>query len=365
MWILIKFSIFVGTFIYRYFSRLITPKNGLGVTTKIIHNENCYITQEKNKNSIRSTTYTFKCELSHIFWLSHETYWDILFKDLGLTSEVQTGDGEFDQKIYIACDHTGFLKTLIADEVFRNYVKSIFSQGGEKIKSNGKTVSFTFDGDVLHRSELMNACHELMTQIKNIPDMSTGFFSDPLAVKILVVESLIWSIAAYGLTNFLAFMANMRENLYLDGSALVFQGLGIAIGFFCLLLFFIIRFFQLSSRGHRLIVESFFVLLLGVPASSISVLSDLNMSLDSGPTQITRMYIVDRYTQKHRSRRSTSTSYHLIIRRSHNTDAPSRHLGVSSNVYNSVTKNGEIDIEVSPGYFNHAWYKSIKAVKDF
>jgi len=365
MWILIKFAILICTFIYRYFSQFAAPSDGIGVTTLTIKGDNCYIKQTKSKNRASSTTYTFQCEFSHLFSLSPENRWDILFKDLNLTTEIQTGDADFDQKIYIACDHHRFSQTLISDPSFRDQIKYIFSNACEKIHTNSKSITFKFTGDVAQQTELMNACHDLMTKIKNIPEMSSGLLDDPLAIKIFIIESLIWSLAIYGFMNVAEYYANRYQDLYLYGSPLIYQGLGLALALFFLLLFFIIRFFQLSSRGHRIIVESFIVLLLGLPAASISMLSDLNIYLDSNQTKTSRVYIMYKSSKTNRGRRSSTTSYHITVKRSHDKEATVYNLNVPYDVYNSVTINGEMDIEISPGYFNHPWYKSMKAVRDF
>ena len=75
-----------------------------------------------------------------IFDIHEETNVDRLFKDLGLSQELRTGDDTFDQRIYVACDHLGLHDLLTQEPRVRAALAAMFDAGFGPIRSDGKVV---------------------------------------------------------------------------------------------------------------------------------------------------------------------------------------------------------------------------------
>lgn len=71
------------------------------------------------------------------FSLTREGPIDRIFKALGFSEEIQTGDSPFDGAVYIACDHPALASLLSRDAAARGAILAVLSAGFEKITSRG------------------------------------------------------------------------------------------------------------------------------------------------------------------------------------------------------------------------------------
>jgi hypothetical protein len=296
-----------------------------------------------------------------IFKLNPEKPWDQWLKSIGLSQEFQTGDKEFDDRIYMASDSLSLNKHLAADEDLKKLIIDLNKLGFKQIIVDGKYFRIKFSKEHSFDNTYLSKVVMIFKQIEEIENKWRGNFHDPFAWKYLFTESLLWSFAAYGIATFIEFSSS-EEAKYLDLTPLVKQGLIYGSLATLILIIIVVYSFRGSSRGHRIIIESIILLLIGLPVSCLGLLSDLNMHLDYHSTKTIELLIEDKSTHLTRTRSGSRTHYRLELEQKTNYrfyQLP-RSLEVSSDLYHQAANGQFLIVEVAPGRFNFPWYKRMR-----
>ncbi len=294
--------------------------------------------------------------------LHAESALDRWFKRIGVANESQTGDESFDDEVYVASDHPHVATILRETPELRAAIRDAFVRGYRRVQFDGHSVSIERrsseppgDNDlrVLARIHAASAAFE---------DEMPSRFADPFLWRALAVEGLIWSLFGYAVGGLLEFMID-REDLHLHGGEVVKLGLLVAAAAYVLLGAVIVLWMRGSSRGHRVIVESAVVLLLGLPVASIQAVADTNRALDDAPA-VTITRVVERCeVREHRGRRGRrSYSYHLRLeaaREPGHTELPDE-IEVTSALCRASSEGASIEFTVGPGRWGLAWYRRIR-----
>lgn len=361
MWILFKFAAALFAFIYRWFHRRdsIDPKPDLAVTVNGI---TCHVTPHVHKGRTIKTVLNLDLNCSAIFKLSRETKWDGLFKSLGLSTEIQTGDPNFDQLIYITCDSSAFALELKSDESARKKITDLFQAGATHIEGDGKLLLVTFPGDMTAQLAVKHLAIELRHSLSDIDLNFRGHGRDPFVYKAIAIECLIYSLGAYAFTSYLEWRI-MEQTLHLDMLGLASRGLGLGILLTILLLGLIVLLLKGSSRGHRILVESALVLGLSLPISGISLFGDANTTFDKGSPTWVKRGIYRTYSVLHRGRKGTTWhTYHMMLKEpeaSETIPIPGT-IQISIENYRKAQNKEFVSIELMPGYFGFAWIRTIE-----
>ena len=150
--------------------------------------------------------------------------------------------------------------------------------------------------------------------------------------------------------------------IYVQINSLITAGLSYSVTILGALIFLVFYIFRGSSRGHRIILESTIVLFLGVPMSTIGLLSDLNIQLDQNKSIVIELLIEDKTTYVTRSSKSTRTHYKLHLQQKTNYrfyQIPTT-LEVSHELFDLASQGQYLMVEVSPGRFQFPWYKRMQ-----
>ena len=294
-----------------------------------------------------------------IFKLNPEKIWDKFLKSLGLAKEFQTGNKEFDDRIYLASDSLTLNKHLAEDSDFINLVLELSKIGFDQIVVDGNYFRLKFSKDKIYDTNFLSKAVKIFQSLEAIEKKWYGRFSDAFAAKYILAEAVLWSIAGYGISCFLEMFNGV--SVYYDLWSLLKQGL--IYGGVAALLSIIIIFYQFrgSSRGHRIIIECILIILLGIPASGVGLLSDLNTKLDHKQTMKIELLIEDKRITVSRNRRTTTTHYKLELAQKNNYrfyQLPST-LEVESDLYERANVGDFLIVEVAPGRFNYPWYKKM------
>ncbi|MEQ1790174.1 MAG: hypothetical protein ABL857_07010, partial [Rickettsiales bacterium] len=90
--------------------------------------------EKKAKRGKNGPIYTAKTFIGVVsksnvqFMITKEKSSDRTLKKLGISSEFQTGDSEFDHKFYICCDNNEINKSIALSNETRNLIKEIFQE---------------------------------------------------------------------------------------------------------------------------------------------------------------------------------------------------------------------------------------------
>ena len=279
MWLLVKLLITLAGILYRKTQKSLSGGN---VSTFHISGVECIQRERVKKNSI-DIYFEIDCDIYAMFKIAKENKVDKFFKAIGFSQEFQTGDVRFDKKIYLMSDHSTFNQLLKSQPETREIIHSIIELGCQSICSDGKKIWVHFKKQVIDSKPVLVLMVKFFHQLQLIEKNKIKRFKDPFVWKAIFTEALVWSILSYAFAGIFEFTMN-DESLYLYPWNLFYHGLKfggvIALG----LLIFIYVIFNGSSRGHRIMMESFVLLGLSIPTAGISLVSDLNIHLDLRPT---------------------------------------------------------------------------------
>jgi hypothetical protein len=307
--------------------------------------------------------------------LHAESAIDRLCKWLGIANELQTGDPGFDDKVYVTCDHPHVHAVLRKSRQLRNAVVAALDGGFSWIRFDGATVRMCREvkggpeGDDLRLLKAVWAAAGVLDQ--PLPSR----LADRFLWKALVIEGAIWSLAGYAIGAWLQYVfADEVYHLWDDDVA--WLGGLVAAATFVVLLAAIVLWMRGSSRGHRVIVESAFVLVLGLPLAANQLVSDSNRALDTAPSLLVQDTKVDCEHRMHRGKGGRiSYTYHLHLagtragpEQAHGEAAQAGAKSVQLRLPAEIRvpeqlcrqTGTRVDFEIGPGRWGIPWYREIK-----
>ncbi len=362
MFFFIKAMIAIGAFIYRYLG--FHHRNWLNnATPKTINGQDYFYNQKNQSKFTYKLTFSTPVKIPAVFKISKETKFDSTMKYFGLSKEFQTGDLQFDKAIYLASDNRHFNELMASDKVLRQWISMLFEVGACEIGADGKQlwVSFLRENDFdLDSASVYEAMSHVLDRMKELTFLQKSFFADPFVWKALVCESIIYSAMIYSYLTFFDFYI-FSEDIHLNQTALAIQGLTVgvflALGL-VLLIFFLLRG---SSRGHRILFESLFVLGLSVPVGGVGLVGDLNISLDRSQPISVPSKIVNKYSQRHRRKNRTYYTYHFVL--STENEPAGIHLPsmitVNYEDYSRMNQDQKVELVIKKGFLHHPWLRKI------
>lgn len=364
MWIIFKLAAVICASIVKLCAKYIGPRFDFG-KSEDVDGVKVYVRPIKGKHGIvLATRFGFEFRCRSVFKLTEEKDWDGFFKGFGLTTELQTGDDQFDRTVYIASDSSGFREEIVRDAKLREMIMGAFRKGCAYISCDGRTLWMQFPEDETENYFLKKEMAAIYQQMQDIDQSWKGIFHDIYAWKILLVECIVWSLAAYAATSFFEMM-EVREDVHFDGPSVFVYGLGAGLFLAALLFALIAVFLRKSSRGHRILVESALLLAIAFPMGGMGVAADINTKLDRSESIEVKAQVTDNYRREHRRRRGSKYyTYHIHINqldKQDQVDLP-RHIEVEYGFWNQAKKDKQIAIEVGQGALKLPWYRSFRLV---
>lgn len=277
MWILFRLGLAVVAFAARLSGRF-RPRKGVPTS---VGGQTVLLAQWE---ALGSVNHFVGAELDAPVWfrLHRETEKDRWFKRVGLATEIESGDEDFDKFVYVACDHPMFARLLERSKEARSLISELLWAGITRIEYGGGAVWCSMKRKPSEHE--MSLVARLGQALAPLRDDSSSRFEDPFLRKALLVEGVVWSIAAYAASSLMVTLS--LPEIYLTDASYLLPGLSIAAGLFALLLAGVWLLLRGSSRGHRLIFESAVVLALGLPVAGVQIFDDLNRGLDSSEVKI-------------------------------------------------------------------------------
>lgn len=189
MWIVLKLVVTSLAFIIRLYSKKI--KKRLLKNSELVEDQTVFIDLLRDKHSVVSTSFLFEYNSNVLFKLTSESEFDAYFKKIGLSSEIQTGDHEFDKAIYIASDHLAWRDQLTQNSNVRTQILELFKLGCESIQYDGSLLSLKFPLDKSKDLEIKKSSALFFKQLSSLKLSAQHTFKDPFALKVLFIECLI------------------------------------------------------------------------------------------------------------------------------------------------------------------------------
>lgn len=282
-------------------------------------------------------------------------------KTLGFRTEAQTGDEEFDSLVCIAADNPAVIYFLQNNTQARDLIKKLFSNKCDYIESNGILLSCTFPGNKSENKEFAELLTRLYLQMKADAPVLKLKFKDRFGLRIVLVESLVWALGAYGGLSFaLIFIDGIDSHFWFF--PIVTQGLFAA--FFCVifLLTLVIVLLRKSARGPNIFFIALYVSVLFIPAGPIQFIADYNIVADNNPSIyveaiVTKLYQSEIYV----SNKSRVTRHYVKFEPASPSEVQKipDELWIDAYLYRELQVGKKIRLEIGPGRLHHPWLKHI------
>lgn len=358
MWILFRLFLALFGILYRLFGhkfrkiQLVKAENGLEYQTKKSVNKKKQITQVE---------IIIPLETKLFFRLVPEKNWHKWCKTIGLASEIQTGDSEFDQMFYVESDHPAFLKKIRSETTLVNSLKKLSEIGFKKITSDGRgylSLETETQTKEIPENTILDALLNLKQQIESIKVSFTDV--DPYAIRYFILELIFLFCAGYAFGTYLDNYIDERV-VHLDPWGLEKTGILIGLTLFVCWNILAIILLRSSSRAPKLLSEFFIFLLLSLTLGGGQAMMDLNMALDKSSPVVTVAKILEKKRITTGSGKNRRTKTYLILDFDKNPlDIPGE-LKVSSWDSYGLTQGQGVKISTRDGFFHSPYIENLES----
>jgi hypothetical protein len=294
--------------------------------------------------------------------LHAESRIDRWFKRVGVANEIQTGDAAFDDRVYVTCDHPFVATVLRESSELRAAIVAAFEAGYDRIAFDGATVRIERASSMPPTPWDQRLLKTLWETSWRLEDELPSRFADPFLWKALVVEGVVWSILGFAIGAGIQLLAH-TEDFHVWQRDVFKLGAVVAAAAFAVLIALVILWMRGSSRGHRVIVESMVVLLIGLPIAAMQVVGDTNRALDHSTPLTLERRIEQCEVRVHRDRKGRrSYSYYLWITQEAEQTGPKlpRDIETTSTLCKAASPGGTVQIELGRGRWGIPWYRSLR-----
>lgn len=352
MWLLLRLALSSLSMVLRYFWRM-RPADG----SNSWHNEIVY--RRGNLRGELSWGLGFARRL--VFELRQERGSDRWLKALGFLVEQQTGDANFDSRVYIRGDHPVMGRSLAGEPDARAAVQDLFNLGVRRIFSDGERLWIERPAPTATLNELLVSLSTLKECLLKISPADLARVNDFIPWRIAAIEGLVWGVAAYAIMGVTTLLhveeISLDVPLFLAYSAATTLILGTGC------LFAIILSVRRSSWAKIVWWEAGLVLAVAVPVASAALVADANRFLDQSPLHSSEYRIVERtamyYTKMVRGGGTAILTDYLVRVQPLIPGDPKiqRLLLVTRETYED--KGARIRVEWGDGAFGFPWIASI------
>lgn len=358
MWLLIRIVLAVIGFAVRQWRRRSPPAvhgHHLG--------EAYYLREHRDKKKVTAVTIGMAAPSPTWVRMHAESKLDRFFKRIGAANELQTGDVDFDDRVYLTCDHPAVTELVAASPDLRGAVLAALDAGATAVRYDGQTVWLDKLAGTAPTDAQLDALLRVQRASAPIEHTPRRWFADPFLWKALLIEGVVWAMLGYAIGAFAEVVIH-REDVHVHPGQVIATGLVVATGALLALVGATWLVLRGSSRGHRVLIESAVVLALGLPVTSIQVVGDTNRALDDGAAVTVTAMIDHCEVREHRGKRgSKSYSYHLWL---DGRPAPARfslpaQIEVVRELCHAADAARLIELTIKPGRWGLPWYQRLAA----
>jgi hypothetical protein len=312
------------------------------------------------------------------FTIKNETWYDRFFKRFKISNEIQTGDSEFDDLVYVLSDNSLLHEKLVSSEAIRIAIKNIFNFGvskGYTVKKlecrNGRlwikcsiqnNFSETNVRGLIARP-LLPQFFAIAKELNQINAKDYNRWLDPFVFKSLVVLGISTGLAVNAVVQlFRTWLGDFP--FIVDINVLVFHSILLGILIITGLIIFTLWWLKNSSRTHIVLLEIFTIGLLGAVGTAFHELRDINIEWQKGQPQIFVSELKDHYVVKKRryGRRGgySTTHYYLLLDDWNCKCNKTYEKEVSYDTYRQLNYYRYLGVVQYPGALGYSWVSDIK-----
>lgn len=314
-----------------------------------------YVYRPGTRGSPSSLVISLRCPSRGEFKVTRESRLDALFKRLGISVELQTGDSSFDRELYIQTDSVEFARAYFADYDKREALQKIIQSGFANVTHDGQvvqTVIRPFSPKSLQDGTLVG---ETVNRLRVLTEDLPMDYQEPRLLGVpawKLRRALAYGSAAAALAGGLAAMI---YGLYafrpLDLGGMLRASLDYSVPALGVFLGVAIAMLRGRSSSHRELMRVALLALPGLPLLGFGGLMVLNGYLDTSGASYHQALVLG----ARRARSKDSTDYYLLLkswRPGHRTEE----LTVSDATYRRVrVGRSMLIVTTHPGRYGFEW----------
>lgn len=329
---------------------------------------------KKYKSRITGILFGIKGLRDYSFTIKHETWYDRFFKKLGVSNEVQTGDDEFDELVYVVSDNNLIHEKLVSSPEIRNALKKIFYFGSSqtaKVKKlecrKGRLwIEFSTKDQVseatieyLIAEPLFPVLKTIAKELNQLKQNDYKRWQDPFVYKGMAILGISTGLAINAAIHLTRLSFNDFPYL-LSYTELIWHSVFAGIFIVALLVIFTLFWLKNSSRTHLILIELISVGLLGCIGSAFHEIRDINIEWRQGAPKVIETQLLENYTTTSSGRHGRRTHYHLVFKDWNCDCKKTIHKQVSSSVYRTLSPHKYHKVIQYDGALGYRWIADIK-----
>ena len=305
-----------------------------------------------SKNSPSYFRIAITCRSEGDFEVTKESRVDTFFKKLGVSSEVQTGDPEFDKEFYVVTENPDFAFAIFIREENRKAVREIFRLGFNSIKHDGEVMEAVWSPFLL--KEDLDPAFITAT----VPHLSA--LSGAMPVIPRPISSDGWRAkraAAFAapiiliIVGFASMAMGLRWFPALDEGALFLDSLSYSLPLLALSLWISVKLVKGRASSHKDLIGIILLFLTAFPVAGFGLEVFLNGWLDNAPPA-THLGRVD---NKYSTSSKNNTNYYVVLE-SWRKPRTTEKLQVDFSLYGKISSGRSwMNVETKPGRFGFEW----------
>lgn len=319
-----------------------------------------YVYRPATRNSPSSFSIRLPCASRGEFKVTRESRLDALFKRLGVSVELQTGDRNFDRELYIQTDSVEFTRAYFADYDKREALQKIIQSGCRSVTHDGAVIETVIRPFSPGSDEAAALIGETVNRLRVLTEDLPGDYHEPRMLGLpawKVRRALVFSVAGASLGGGLA---AMLYGLYafrpLDLDTVLKASLDYSLPLLALFVFAAMMMLKGRSSSHRELIRAVVLAVPGFPLIGFGGAVVLNGYLDTSTVTYHHALV----TGARKNRAKNSTDYYLLVRswrRGHTTEK----LAVADSIYERA-KLGRSVLVVGThrGYYGFEWLASCR-----
>lgn len=257
------------------------------------------------------------------FRLKRQSLNDALFRKVGISNEVQTGDALFDRTVYVVSDLPVVRLALQRDPELRRRLLAVFQhmqQQGYKLKElrlAGDRLWLRAFSRADHDSGVLSALPDLLGAVaERLPEVAQSQRFDSYVLRAAMVLTLSTALAISGAVLLFGLIPG-RYPALLDSAGLWRGSFTFAAPLLAVLVLVSLVWLGRSSRTHLILLELLIVGSFGVWSWTFYGLREANFRLDSSPPAIVELRLASKAhwtTTSRRRKGGRSTTHHYELR---------------------------------------------------
>jgi hypothetical protein len=372
MWVLVRIGFAGLVFLFRALWRR------QGIDQSVIYRDTRRLTaatyettgDKGNRARVISTvSWGLALETPLVFSLSQESDWDRVSKLLGFASELETGDADFDRKVYVTCDEPALHRLLSENARVRQVIVGFLARGAVRVFSDGSGLWVEGTQPEYPSDRELAELYEVYVAVRDGGPARRRWWADSFLWKAVGIEALVWSVALYGapavLEKFHREFVGGEGQRHLNEWALVYPSLWLAAALLIGLMGLILVLMRGSSRGHRIVAESVAVLVFGLPSTAIEATSDFNIAFDRSEARVDDYRVVEKVdTHSGRARDGANNGSYYLKLEPVTEGAPEveKKLRVAAGTFGQAQAGGLVRITSRAGRLKVPWIVRLEVV---